>query len=139
MLKIADSAAIRHHMPTRPRISCPSGISDGGSATDVVAMRVSPLLVLPVRIFRMLQVPQRTAAAHHRLFREVIVRRRRTRAPLQRPRIPRIVSRWLSLEIRPHKIHHPEKNAGDLEDHPYRNNHDPDFPSPARFISINSV
>src|SRR5271157_3562247 len=42
MQKIADSAAIRHHMPTRPRNSCASGISDCGRATVVAAIRASP-------------------------------------------------------------------------------------------------
>src|SRR5271166_6794240 len=42
MLKIADSAAIRHHIPTRPRNSCARGISDCGRATVVAAIRASP-------------------------------------------------------------------------------------------------
>src|SRR4029077_1260582 len=42
MLKIADSAAIRHHMPTRPRHSCESGNSPGVSAMDKGADIVSP-------------------------------------------------------------------------------------------------
>src|SRR5664280_2287799 len=42
MLKIADSATIRHHMPTRPRNSCESGISGCGTAMVVAAKRESP-------------------------------------------------------------------------------------------------
>src|SRR5271165_5839977 len=37
MQKMADSAAMRHHMPTRPRSSCPSGISFGGTMIVVAA------------------------------------------------------------------------------------------------------
>src|SRR5664279_4952343 len=137
MLKIADSAAIRHHMPTRPRSSCASGISDCGSAT--VAMWRLSLLVLPIGIFGMLSVPQRTTAAHHRNFREVIFRRRRRGAPLQCPRVPRIVARGSAFEIRPQEIHYPTQDPCDLEDHTQSDDQVPDLPSAAGFVGINAA
>src|SRR5208337_488929 len=42
MQKMADSAAMRHHMPTRPRSSCPSGISFGGTVIVVAAKMALP-------------------------------------------------------------------------------------------------
>src|SRR5580700_5293114 len=115
MLKIADSAAIKHHMPTRPRSSGASGISDCGSVTVVAAIGV-PLLVLPIRIFGMFQVPQWATATHYGNLRKVIFGRRRRCTPLQRPCIPGVVARWLTSIKRPHRIHHPAQNSGKLED-----------------------
>jgi hypothetical protein len=40
MLKMADSAAIRHHMPTLPRMWAESGISLCGTAIVVAAKPV---------------------------------------------------------------------------------------------------
>src|SRR5208337_4003369 len=104
MLKMADSAVIRHHIPTRPRSSCGRGISDGGMVMLVAATRYSPLLVLPVRVLGMFQVPQRTPAPDHRNRREVVVRRRGSRGPFQRPRIPRIIARRLSFRVGPEGV-----------------------------------
>src|SRR5215472_15712501 len=104
MLKIADSAAIRHHIPTRPRNSCESGISACGTGMVVAAKPASPyprsLLILPVRIFRMFQIPQRTAAAHHRDPCKVVIWRRGTRTPLQCPSVPWVVARQFAFEVR---------------------------------------
>ena len=53
---------------------------------------LAPSLVAAVRIFRMLQIPQRPPARDHRNRREVVGRRRRARRPFERPGVPRIVA-----------------------------------------------
>src|ERR1700757_1320834 len=99
MVKMADSPMIRQYMPTRPRDgrghSCSRPPGTKGIALIYAYLSV---LVLPVRVFVMLQIPQRPTAAHHRLCRKVIGGRRRGSRPFERPRVPRIVARNLSLE-----------------------------------------
>src|SRR5215467_4384756 len=115
MLKIADSAAIRHNIPTRPRNSWESGSSGcvGGKAGAVeTGKRVAPLFVLPVRIFGMFQVPQRTAAADDGSLGEVVFGGRRRRRPFERPPVPRIGAGRPAVEERRNKINHPGKNPG---------------------------
>ena len=57
-------------------------------------------LVLPVRIVRMFEIPQRAPAAYDRIFSEVVRRRRRGRRPLERPRIPRVVAGHAAVQVR---------------------------------------
>src|SRR5580692_4840331 len=107
MVKIADSAAMRQYIPTTPR----SGRIHGrarGSGTDMALMKISFSFVLPIRVFGMLQVPKRAPAAHFGNNREVVSRWRRSGAPLERPRIPRIIAGERTSKIRPREV--PEKN-----------------------------
>src|SRR5271157_2401558 len=106
----------------------------------VAATRNYPLLlVLPVRIFGMLQVPQRTTAPNHGNLDEVVVWRRRANSPLQRPRIPRIVPRRVPFEVRPYEIHYPEQEAGDLKNDADGDDEVPDLPSATGFVGINAA
>src|SRR5215472_9462433 len=128
---MAASPAIRQNIPTRPR----EGSTHGLSATGIVAGSVLMLflynskiatreasLVLPVRIFRMLDVPQRPAAPHLRQNREVVVGRRRRSCPLERPRIPRIIVRAPALKVRPHQITDETQYRGGLQQRPKAGN-----------------
>src|SRR5215470_18806745 len=101
MQKIADSAAIRHHMPTGPRHSCESGDSRCVSAAAGMADTASPLLVLPVGIFGMFHIPQRPPARDDGNRAEVVLGRRGCRGPFERPRVPRIVGGLRAFEVRP--------------------------------------
>src|SRR4051812_41103948 len=132
MLKMADSAVIRHHIPTLPRLLAASGISLGGTVIVAAANKFSfccrvmqlhsgiasnRLFVFPIRIFRMLLVPQRPAALHHRKFGEVVLGWRRSRMPLERPRVPRVGAGCRSPVMSPQQVDDPEQNAQYLENH----------------------
>src|ERR1700752_4223863 len=54
-------------------------------------------LVLPIRVFRMFQIPYRTATANGRRRCEVIIRGRRAGGPFDRPCVPRIIARQFSF------------------------------------------
>ena len=87
--RLADDE--REHGHAAARRQAPVFIREDGNACSS--------FVLPVRIVGMLEVPQRAAAAHHRIGREVIRRRRRGRGPLQRPRIPWIVAGLVAVKV----------------------------------------
>ena len=50
------------------------------------------LLVFPIRVFGMLQVPDRAAAAYFRKSFEIVLGRRRSGQPFQCPRVPRVIA-----------------------------------------------
>src|SRR5258708_7051412 len=101
MVKIAASAAIKAHIPTRLRLRSLHLSSAWGSGKDVVVIALAPLLVLPVRIGRMLKVPERAAAPNYRDRGEVVGRRRRICGPLECPGVPRIASSSFAPAIGP--------------------------------------
>src|SRR5258708_3889660 len=104
MVKIAVSAAIRAYIAMRPRGGSFHSISVGASGKDVAFITLAPLLVLPIRIVRMLKIPERTPALDAWDGVEVVCGWRRIRRPLERPRIPRIVSSRFAVETRPNQI-----------------------------------
>src|SRR5262245_25570854 len=65
-----------------------------------VSSFVSRLLVLPVRVFRVFQVPERSAAAHFGRRFKVVFRRWRSRGPFERPGVPRVITRPLPFAQR---------------------------------------
>src|SRR5215471_5324027 len=145
---MAASPAIRQNIPTRPR----EGSTHGLSATGIVAGSVlmfflynsknatrDASLVLPVRIFRMLDVPQWPAAPHLRQNREVVVGGRRRSCPLERPRIPRIVARQAALKVRPHQIKDEAQYSGGLEERPNADNQVPTLPTSPRLVGVDSA
>src|SRR6516165_3960570 len=148
MVKMAASPAIRQNIPTRPR----EGSTHGRSATGIVAGSVLMLflynskiatreasLVFPVRILRMLDVPQRPAAPHLRQNREVVVGWRRRSCPLERPRIPGIVARQAALKVRPHEITDETQNSGGLEERPNGDNQVQTVPTSPRLVGVDSA
>src|SRR6266852_621324 len=99
--KIAASAAIRQYTPTGPRAGRSHRISASGMVTDGALMT---LLVLPIGIFRMLEIPQRPAALHLGDGCEVVRWRRRSGRPLERPCIPGIAPGKLTQKVRPKQV-----------------------------------
>src|SRR5580658_1111457 len=101
MVKIADSAAIRQYMPTGPR----AGSSHGTSLAGVVFVcSIMTSLVLPIGIFRMLEVPKRTAALDLRKRRKVICRRGGGGGPFERPGVPGVAASHLTPPDRPKQV-----------------------------------
>src|SRR6266851_5940689 len=136
MVKIAASAAIRAHIPTRPRAGSFHS-SSGGSVVDVAFITLAPLLVLPVRIVRMLKVPERTAALDGWDGVEVVCRRRRIRGPFESPRIPRIVSSGFATVVGPEQVSQEDQNRGSLEENSDGDNEVPRVPTAHRFVGVN--
>src|SRR5262249_33818609 len=95
IVNIADSVTISQATATLRR--------DGNChAADVAArgrgalLSIGPsscLLVLPIRVFGVFQVPERAAAAHYRQRLEVVLRRRRGRGPSERAGDPGVIAR----------------------------------------------
>src|SRR6516164_10007944 len=144
---MAASPAIRQNIPTRPR----AGSVHGLSATGMVAGSVLMLFlyhskiareasfVLPVRILRMLDVPQRPAAPYLRQNREVVVGGRRRSCPLERPRIPRVIARAAALKVRPHEITDETQYRGALEERPNGDNQVQTVPTSPRLVGVDSA
>src|SRR5271168_4472394 len=86
MIKSAHSATMNEAIPTMPR----SGRFQSAGRDGLAALI---LLVLPVRILRMLQIPKRATAANCGNRLEIIFGRRRGRCPFESPCVPRIVTR----------------------------------------------
>src|SRR6202161_2664450 len=89
---MAASAAIMENIPTRPREGRTQSGSIEGRVMTALLNRGLPLFVLPIRIFRMLDIPKGTPALDNRNPFEVVFGRRRIRGPLERPRVPGIVA-----------------------------------------------
>src|SRR5262249_58428675 len=117
MVNIADSVSMRQATATL-RLDGKFHSAEvvgkfGRSALIIVSFSNS--FVLPVRIFRVFQVPQWTSAVHSRHRFEVVFRRWRTRGPLKRPSIPGVISRLLALARRPENVPCQTGNGGDLK------------------------
>src|SRR3989441_5528127 len=76
----------------------------------------SCLLVLPIRVFWVFQVPERAAAAHHRQRLEVVLRRRRGRGPFERPGVPGVIARRRTAAQRDEQIGDETEETQGLED-----------------------
>ena len=86
----------------------------------------------------MLQIPQRSAAAHHRFAGKVIGRRRRCGRPLQRPGVPGIRSGVRTFEVRVHHVVSKDERGDSLNHGPDGNDHVPGFPAAAGFIGVDA-
>src|SRR5262245_10949367 len=94
--KNATSEARNESMPAWAGVRfVPSGT--GGSAARTATSVSALVLILPVRVVGVLDVPQRSPASHHGDLLEVVRRRRRRRRPLQRPGVPRVVAGHLAV------------------------------------------
>src|SRR5215467_14753922 len=115
-----------------------------GTAPALFHYSIIPLFLLvlsfifPVRIFRMLQIPQLAGAAHLWQGLKVVLRRRRGCGPLQCPGIPRVITRRCPAAQRPQYVGHQAANARDLKESPNRRDHIVDFPTAAGVIGINA-
>src|SRR5271168_4460079 len=101
------------------------------------SMNFSCLFIFPIRIFRVLQVPKRAPAAHHGCRGKVVIGWRRTGGPLERPRVPGIISGRFTLPKRPKKIDDEHKNTCGLKECADGDDQVPGFPSAARLVGIN--
>src|ERR1700683_2002751 len=137
MVKIASSAAIRENIPTRPREGSTQGCSMEVGVEGMVLKTLSSSLVLPVRIFWVLDVPERAPAFGDGNSGEVVFHRRRTCGPFECPGVPGIVSSNLPFEIRPEQISDEHGGASDLKKHTDCTDQVPDVPSEAGFVGIN--
>src|SRR5438270_6505141 len=108
MVKMADSAVIRQAMATMPREgsyhSASVFVCCSGTVAIVSSINRMRLLECRIRIFRMLQIPQRAAARHLRLDGEVVRGRRRGRGPFEGPRIPGVGTGLLAAEEGVHQV-----------------------------------
>src|SRR6185295_16551886 len=64
----------------------------------------------------MFQIPKRTTTANCWHRREVVIRRRRARGPLERPRVPRIIPSQFPLPDGADNIDGEDKNGGRLKE-----------------------
>src|ERR1039458_8009363 len=97
------------------------------------------LLVLPVRVFRMLQVPQRTTASHHGNRGEVVIGWRGAGTPLQSPGVPGIVARQLALEVGRDQVVDKNQDADGLKEHPYGDDEIPGIPAAPWLVRVNAT
>src|SRR5665213_3072710 len=138
MTKIADSAMIRQAMPIVPRSGNTHGSSAASGVIGIVLIN-NLSFVVPVRVFRMLDVPEWTAAMDDRCRSEVIGRRWRSGGPLQRPRIPGIIARHLSLVIGVDQVVDEDHGGDGLNDRPNTDDQVPNLPSAARLVGIDAA
>src|SRR5215472_5709426 len=144
---MAASPAIRQNIPTRPRAGSVHGLSAPGMVAGSVLMLFlynskiagEASFVLPVRIFWVLDVPQRPPAPHLRQNREVVVWGRRRSCPLERPRIPRVIARVAALKVRPHQIKDEAQYSGGLEERPNGDNQVQTVPTSPRLVGVDSA
>src|SRR5437588_12953846 len=136
MVKIAASAAIRANIPTGPRAGRAHSNLPSAIVMDVAFIAFSPLFVIPVRISRMLKIPERAAALDGRDGIEVVCRRRRIRRPLECPGVPRITSRGFAPEIGPEQVSQKDQNPGSLEENSDGHNDVPRVPTAPRFVGV---
>src|SRR5216684_1398307 len=94
------------------------------------------LLVPPIWILWMLEIPQGTAATHDRNDSVVVHRRRRACGPLECPRIPRIIPRRLASQVRPNQIAGKDEDSGCLKDDADGYEQIPGIPTAAGLIRI---
>src|ERR1700739_1125710 len=138
MVKIADSAAIRADIPTRPRLGSRHSSSVRDSVKDVVVMALAPSFVLRVRVVRMLNIPERAPTLDRWNVAVFIRRGRRIRGPFQSPRIPGVASGGFATVVRPEQVTQKHHKPGGLEENPDGYNEVPCVPTTARLIGIDS-
>src|ERR1700688_4274746 len=141
MVKIAASAAIRAHIPTRPRAGSFHSSRAGRFivvAPNIVFIALVPLLVFPVRIVRILKIPERAPALNRWHEGGGICRRRRIRGPFESPCIPGIASGGFATVVRPEQVSQEDQDSGSLEEISDGYNEVPCVPTAARLIGIDS-
>src|SRR4051812_37583408 len=139
MVKMADSATMRPAMPTRPRSGRfhVSNSSTAEAALMFVAI-VPTSFVTAVRIFRMLQVPERPAALDDGDRRKVVRRRRRGDRPFERPRVPRIVAGLRALSIGNQQVDNEYGDGDRLDDGPDRDDEVQGVPAASWLVGVDA-
>src|SRR5262245_55771940 len=123
------------YMPTVPR-SGRTSISCVSAVVAVAGVTIRSLLVMPVGVLGMLQVPQRAAALHHRQDGEVVRRWRRVRRPFERPSIPRVATGTFAPHGRPQEIADEYQRARGLEERADPDEQVPAFPAATGLVRV---
>src|SRR5262249_12159378 len=136
---MADSAMMKAAIPTVPRYGRlhPSGVSRAGVAIEFAALIAS--FVSAVRIFRMLQIPQRPAAGDCRDGRKVVCRRWGACGPFESPCIPGIIPCRSALPIRNDEVRYKHQNRDALNECADRYDQVQRVPAAARLLSIDAA
>src|SRR5262245_2916857 len=116
---MADSAIMREAIPTVPRYGRlhPSGVSRAGVVIASVALIARSLsVVAAVRVFRMLQIPQRPAAGDCRDRSKVVCRRWGAYGPFESPCVPGIIPCKSSLPIRNDEVRYKHQDGDALNE-----------------------
>src|SRR5208282_6403013 len=109
-------------------------------AVDAAAiMRCSGSLVLPVRVFRMFQVPQRASAADDRGHREVVFGWWRSRGPFERPCIPGIIAGRVAGTERSQNVDYQYEHGDALHERSDRCDQVKRLQASTRLIGINAA
>src|SRR5262245_3129727 len=113
---MADSAMMREVIPTVPRYGRlhPSGVSRAGVGIEFVALIGS--LVAAVRVFRMLQIPQRPATGDCRDGRKVVGRRWGAYGPFESPCVPGIIPCKSPFPIRNNEVRYKHQDGDALNE-----------------------
>src|SRR5215471_7137933 len=137
---MALSAMIKHSIPTMPL----EGVHAEFGSKETVA--VVPFMifgfgsfVFPVRISRVLYVPKWPATFNHWNFSEIVFRRRRTGAPLKRPRIPRIVSGRPPLARGSEKVEEENEDPNCLKEDAHSDDEIQSSPTPSRLVGVDAA
>src|SRR5215813_13253887 len=139
IVKMADSAMMRAAIPTVPRYGRlhPSGVSRAGVVIASVALIARSLsLVAAVRVFRMLQIPQRPAAGDCRDRRKVVCRRWGAYGPFESPCVPGIIPCNVSLPIRNDEVCDKHENGDALNECADRYDQVQRVPAAARLVRV---
>src|SRR6266853_3200576 len=100
------------------------------------SIEFSSLFILPIRIFRMLDVPKRTPAPDNGNLGKVVFGWRRSRGPLECPCVPGIAPSGFTFDQRPEQIEHKHKHPSDLKNHADGDDQVPDFPSASGLVGV---
>src|SRR6266581_8049115 len=140
---MADSAMMRAAIPTVPRYGRlhPSGVSRAGVVIAFVPL-IAPApfsLVAAVRVFRMLEIPQRPPAGDSRDGSKVVRRRRGAYGPFESPCVPGIIPRPLSLPIRNDEVRYKHQNGDALNECADRDDQVHRVPAASRLVGIDAT
>src|SRR5215471_771207 len=140
MVNIADSVRIRQAIATLRRDGSRHGAVSSGryNASALVMVSLSSSLVLPVRVFRVFQIPKWARATDYGNGLEVVLRRRRSRGPFESPRIPRVIPGLAALAQRNENVQCETRNAGDLKDHSDRRNQIQGIPAASGIVGVDA-
>src|SRR5262249_12473034 len=122
IMKSAVSVTMRQTTATIPRDGKrhSAGSSGGFKASAFVIDASSASFIFPVRVLRVLQVPERAAAAHDGQSLEVVFGGRRGGRPFERPRVPRAFACRLSFPVRPNEVDDKAHDSSRLRDYSHR-------------------
>src|SRR5215471_17470131 len=99
---------------------------------------LTALLIPPVRIFRMLDIPKWPPALHFRNYGKVVYGWRRRSRPFQGPRVPWIIARRPPLKVRPEQVEQEAQQRRALEQNSGGYDHVPGSPPSFRLVGVDA-